>query len=453
MKATALAGVIVAGLVGCTPNVVPAPSPGKPASVLSIVPYAEYHAHLVSPTSAPMLYEPVLPPVDIPADLSAILHTLEKGWNDTTIIAGLLGDDAILYNSGNQDLSTWVLGRLPGARYLSQRFARAYRVTPVSYHLNGRSAQVAGYLSRGEGAATRHFGHVLIALDKNSSDVWKISALTPIFPGPSVGESVTAEKVVAQLDDAGIKRAAVLSVAYWYGSPFGRRVDDEYAKVRAENDWVASEVARYPTRLVGFCSFNPLKNYALEELERCSRNPSFRGIKLHFGNSGVELTHPEDAQRVARVFRAANEHRLAIVAHMWTSPEYEETGGNDARVFLATLLPEAPDVTVQIAHMAGGGRATDSALAVFAGAIAAHDPRTNNLYFDVATLTAGETREGLQRDAMRMRQIGLNRILFGSDLSPPNPSPRESWEMFRLRVPLTDDEFRIVAGNEAPYLR
>jgi predicted TIM-barrel fold metal-dependent hydrolase len=400
-----------------------------------------------------MVYEPVLPAVAIPPDLAAVLHSLEKGWNDTTLIAGLLGDDAILYNSGNQDLSTWVLGRLGGARYLATRFARAYRITPVSYRVDGRSAQIAGYLSRGDGPATRHFGHVLIALNKNSSDAWKINAVSPIFPGPPVSDPVTAEKVVAQLDDAGMQRAVVLSVAYWYGSPFGRRVDDEYTKVRAENDWVANEVSRYPTRLVGFCSFNPLKEYALEELDRCSRNPAFRGIKLHFGNSGVELTHPGDAAKLARVFRAANQHHLAVVVHMWTGPEYETAGGNDARVLLTQLLPEAPDVAVQIAHMAGGGRATDSALAVFADAIMAHDPRAKNLYFDVATLTAGETPQGLQNDAMRIRQIGLNRILFGSDLSPPNPSPRESWEMFRLRVPLTDDEFRIIAGNVAPYLR
>ena len=450
MKATAFAGAIVVALAGWASDVVLAQSPGNTAP---IVPYAEYHAHLLSPATAAMAHEPVLPAVDVPADLAAVLRTLEKGWNDTTVIAGLLGDDVVLYNSGNDDLPTWVLGRASGARYLSTRFSRAYRITPVSYHVDGRSAQVAGYLSRGEGAATRHFGHVLIALNKNSSDAWKINAVSPIFPGPPVSDPVTGEKVVAQLDDAGMKRAAVLSVAYWYGSPYGRPVDDEYAKVRAENDWVASEVSRYPTRLVGFCSFNPLKEYALAEVERCAKNPAFRGIKLHFGNSGVELTRPEDAEKVARVFRAANQHHLAVVVHMWTSPEYETEGGKDARVFLTKLLPEAPDVAVQIAHMAGGGRATDSALAVFANAITAHDPRTKNLYFDVATLTAGETPEGLQRDAMRMRQIGLNRILFGSDLSPPNPSPRDSWQMFRLKVPLTDAEFRTIAANVAPYLR
>src|SRR5712691_9668825 len=83
---------------------------------------------------------------------------------------------------------------------------------------------------------------------------------------------ITASDIVALLDSAGIRRALVLSVAYLYGSP-ARTVDDEYAKVRAENDWTAAQAAQYPERLRAFCSFNPLKPYALDELARCSRDP------------------------------------------------------------------------------------------------------------------------------------------------------------------------------------
>jgi hypothetical protein len=39
-----------------------------------------------------------------------------------------------------------------------------------------------------------------------------------------------------------------------------------------------------------FCGFNPLKDYALDELARCAGTPLLRhGIKLHFGNSNVQL--------------------------------------------------------------------------------------------------------------------------------------------------------------------
>ena len=82
-------------------------------------------------------------------------------------------------------------------------------------------------------------------------------------------QELTASDVVGHLDTARIRRGVLLSVAYMYGSP-ARTVEDEYAKVRAENDWTAAQAAQYPQRLLAFCGFNPLKDYALEELARCA---------------------------------------------------------------------------------------------------------------------------------------------------------------------------------------
>src|SRR3712207_1326808 len=99
--------------------------------------------------------------------------------------------------------------------------------------------------------------------------------------------------LIAHLDSAGIRRAIILSMGYTYGSP-NRTVADEYAKVRAENDWTSEQVARYPDRLRGFCSFNPLRSYALEELARCARDARLRlGLKLHFANSVVDYHDPQ----------------------------------------------------------------------------------------------------------------------------------------------------------------
>lgn len=60
-----------------------------------------------------------------------------------------------------------------------------------------------------------------------------------VVPDEGRHEPRAAETLVAELDSVGIQRAVVLSVAYWFGSPLGPPVDDEYMKVRAENDWVA----------------------------------------------------------------------------------------------------------------------------------------------------------------------------------------------------------------------
>jgi len=343
-------------------------------------------------------------------------------------------------------------GRAVIAEELTRYFDDPYRITPVAYRLDETAGYIAGYYTRGEGDALKNFGHLFLSLSKNDDGKWLIAAETPTFPGPFTRDPSTADQLIAQLDDAGIRRAVVLSVAYQWGSAFSSG-PNEYENVKTENDYIAQQVARYADRLVGFCAFNPLKDYALRELARCKNDLRLKGLKLQFGNSRVDIRKPEHLEKIRRVFRAANELRMPIVAHLWTNPAYETEGGQYARIFLEQVLSEAPDITIQIAHLAGGGRSTDSALAVFADAIAAGDPRTKNLYFDVATLTAGQTKAGLQKDAARMRQIGLKRILYGTDTSPPHPPARISWAHFKGLMPLTYGEFRTIAENVAPYLR
>lgn len=451
-----LATALLLTAAGATAAAAAAPVPGAApdagAGVRPLAPHADHHLHLLSPVTASMAAEPPLPAVDVPAELAAPLRALTEGWNDRAAIARLLAEDVALLNLADGDRPSWILGREQAAELLSQLFARAYEVTPVAYRVEAASAHVAGYFTRPEGAERNHFGHFFAAL-RRAPQGWQIAALTPTFPGPAVRRPITAGDVVAQLDEAGIRRAAVLSVAYWFGSAWSEPVPDEAAKVRAENDWVSRQVAAHPDRLVAFCGFNPLKDYALVELARCASLPGVVGVKLHFGNSGVDLRDATHLARVREVFRAADERGMAIVAHLWTGPEYEERGAEDARIFLEQVLPAAPRATVQIAHLAGGGRSTDTALGVFAEAIAAGDPRTRHLYFDIATLTAGQSVEGLRRDARRLRQIGLERILYGTDASPPNPSPRLSWGQFRAAMPLGDEEIRAIADNVAPYLR
>jgi len=109
-----------------------------------------------------------------------------------------------------------------------------------------------------------------------------------------------------------------------------------------------------------------------------------------------------------------------------------------------------------IAHLAasGPGYHSDAALAVFAEAAANGDPRMKNVYFDVAGIILGGTPpKKLDLVAKRLRQLGVSRILFGSDRAGTfNVPPGQAWAAFR-RLPLTEEEFRTVAENLAPYLR
>jgi len=275
----------------------------------------------------------------------------------------------------------------------------------------------------------------------------------------SLSPGISARDVIALLDSAGIRRALILSVAYTWGKASRATVDDEYNHVKAENDWTAQQVSQYPDRLRAFCSFNPLRPYAIEELTRCYNSPQLRyGLKLHFGNSDVDLDNLENVAQVRRIFEAANRYRMAIVVHMRTSIDLRRRYGADAaRVFLTELLPAAPDVPVQIAHLAGGGgydAATDSALSVFTDAITRHDPRMKNVWFDAtAVVRPGMSPEELQQIAARIRQLGVERVLYGSDAAAsPLAYPQVGWEAFQ-RLPLTKAELRVITNNVTPYMR
>jgi predicted TIM-barrel fold metal-dependent hydrolase len=274
-------------------------------------------------------------------------------------------------------------------------------------------------------------------------------------PGP---KGIDANFLIAKLDAAGIGRAVVLSVAYSFSNPNKPPVPNEYAHVMAENDWTSAQIAKYPNRLLGFCSVNPLRPYALKEIARCAKDPNLRtGLKLHFGNSDVDVDNPEQLARVRRVFRAANEQRMGIVVHMHANIDHHrQYGAKEARIFLEKLLPEASDVTVQIAHLAGGGGyddpATDEALSVFVEAIDRKDPRMRNVYFDACGITIpGVWEDEADLIVKRIRQIGINRILYGSDAATPDNLPKDALERWH-RLPLMQEEFRKIENNVAPYL-
>jgi predicted TIM-barrel fold metal-dependent hydrolase len=278
--------------------------------------------------------------------------------------------------------------------------------------------------------------------------------------GPDGPQPIGPDDLIGHLDRAGIARAAVLSTAYMYGKP-GRALDDEYARVKAENDWTGAQAAKYPDRLRAFCGFNPLKDYALTELERCAADPRLRhGLKFHFGNSDVQLDNPEHIAKLRQVFRAASRHRMAIAIHLRASISLKRPyGETQARAFLEQLLPEAPDSVVQVAHLAGAGPGyTDLAarevMRVLAEAAARGDRNTRQLWFDVASIaTPSITQEEARDLVQRMRQVGVNKILFGSDAATgANMRPREAWTAFRA-LPLSEDEFARIAANVAPYLR
>jgi predicted TIM-barrel fold metal-dependent hydrolase len=458
MRTTYAIAALVAATAGCASGSAAAreasarQTAGVPAPrAEAIVPLADHHQHLWSPAAALQATDP-LPPVELPAGIAALLQKRVELWRDLDALEALYTPDAV---AAGLEVPNLVLGGRRSARavgWIGGNLYAPYTLTPVSFRSYGDAARIAGYYTQSTGAQARNVGLFQMIVERGTDGTWRIASEVPVFPRRGPVEPLDAAGLIAHLDDAGIRKAVVLSLAYAFDGllpPAG----DDYTAVRAENDWVAEQVMRYPDRLVGFCSFNPVRDHALAEIERCAANPAFKGVKLHFGTSPVDLDNPEHVARTRRVFQAANRLRLPIQVHLAASPEW---GARQAQTFVNELVAAAPDVQVVVAHLWGGARYADAALAVLAEAVASGHPAARNLYFDMAQAAevVRGNQEALQAMAGHMRRIGMNRIYYGSD-SPRGGGipPKQSWEKFYADVPLTQEEFRALANNVAPWVR
>jgi ketosteroid isomerase-like protein len=281
----------------------------------SLVPLIDHHRHLQSPAAAERGAQTPLPTVELPPALSRLLIDRTERWNDASALAQLYTEQSMILDPAGP---RWRRGRLDVSARVASMFRASYRVTPIAWGVHGSAGHIAGYYTRRDSSGVRYLGHVLLSLEQDAAGVWRIAAETPTL-GSLTPSVITAEQLVRQFDAAGIRKGLVLSLAYWFGSPYGKRVENEYDMVRAENDWTAAEAARFPDRLVAFCSFNPLKDYALDELARCAKNPHLKGLKLHFANSGVDVKNPAHVEKLRSVFSAANKLELPIVVHVWVT--------------------------------------------------------------------------------------------------------------------------------------
>lgn len=282
---------------------------------------------------------------------------------------------------------------------------------------------------------------------------------------PAAAEAATATDLLAALATAGIERAVVISIAYRLGAP-GLELEDEALRVRAENDYVATETSRASRRLAAVCSVNPLKAYVLDEIRQCAADTRIAGMKFHFTNSGIDLRDAGHVATLQAAFRLLDRLGLPLVVHMRTLRE--DYGADDARVFIDELLSIAPDLPVQVAHMAGWGgydAATDAALGEFSAAFEAGRLTGKRVSFDLAAVVfdpdvagdneelAASVRSANRNLAARIRAVGTERVLFATDWPtwPPTADPRlklgQNIRLLHKALPLDDAEWAVIHAN------
>jgi len=260
------------------------------------------------------------------------------------------------------------------------------------------------------------------------------------------------------LDEAGLDRAFLLSVAYIPGNDLIEG-PDEYNDVKKENNYLAIQCARYPERLIGFFSVNPLKEYAIKEIDRCYYELKLPGLKLHFANSNVDLTNPEHLAKIQEIFAHCAEKGIPILLHFRNdNPEF---GKKDAEILINEVISKTPGLKLQIVHLGGYGGFDKATKEVISAFIEEYERNKSldksNIVFDISgvVVTENEEIEGIlystteeqhKKIADYIRTWGIENIVFGSDW--PYSSPVSYINNIKRLLPLSEAEFEKILSND-----
>lgn len=258
----------------------------------------------------------------------------------------------------------------------------------------------------------------------------------------------------------------VLSSAYFFGIP-DLDFENEYEQVMTENDYTIDAAVSYPNRIRAFISVNPPKDYAVKEIKRCASKQGVTGLKLHLANSDLDLRNPVHVDSLRLILKEASHLDMPVIIHLFTrNPDY---GSEDAQIFIEQVLAKVPDLTIQVAHMGSAGlfsANTDSVMMAFGQAVTEYpEVMDDDLVFDIAavarnpelalskgdTARAEELRESNRMLAEEIEQIGVQRVVFGTDWVGFSRAPADFTETVKS-IPLGTEAMNQLLRNRAPHL-
>jgi predicted TIM-barrel fold metal-dependent hydrolase len=237
---------------------------------------------------------------------------------------------------------------------------------------------------------------------------------------------VTAEELIASMDEAGIDLSVVLN-AGWVSHELCVKT----------NDYILDSVSRYPKRLAGFCAIQPRAgDAAIGEIERCA-GAGARGIgELRSDVQGFSLA---DKTTMGPVVDAALKHDLILLTHSSEPVGHEYFGkGRIAPDILYSFVRAFPELRTVCAHW-GGGLPFYALMPEVARAL-------TNVFFDTAATIFLYKPEIFEQVS---RIIGSDRILFGTDY----PLMRQNRVMTQVRAAeLSEKDKAGILGTNARKL-
>jgi len=264
-------------------------------------------------------------------------------------------------------------------------------------------------------------------IKKNHDEYLNSDPCFAILYSDPKAQLATADELIASMDKEGIDISVIANI--------GWTTHDLCVET---NDYILESIARYPDRLIGFCTVQP-NSYetAIAEIERCAQG----GIKgVGEMRPDVQLFSLMDDEIMAPFIEVLKKHELILLLHT-SEPvghDYPGKGGitpDMAYPFIACF----PDLTIVCAHWGGG--------LPFYALMPEVKEAMKNVYFDTA---ASPFLYSPQVYNQAIQLVGSDKILFGSDYPLLAPS-RLLGEIKSLSLP-EETENLILSGNARKLL-
>jgi hypothetical protein len=232
----------------------------------------------------------------------------------------------------------------------------------------------------------------------------------------------TADELIASMDKEGIDISVIVNIGW-----------TTHELCVETNDYILESVARYPQRLIGFCTVQPNSyDAALAEIERCAQG-GIRGVGEI--RPDMQLFDLGDEVLMEPFVEVLKKHKLILLTHA-SEPIGHDYPGKGAVTpdMLYPFITSFPDLTIVCAHW-GGGLPFYALMPEVAHVM-------SNVFFDTA---ASPLIYSPQVYNQVTQLVGGDKILFGSDY-PLLAQGRLLKEISSLELP---EETRklILSGN------
>jgi len=232
----------------------------------------------------------------------------------------------------------------------------------------------------------------------------------------------TADELIASMDKAGVDTSVIVNIGW-----------TTHELCVETNDYILESIARYPRRLIGFCTIQPHSyEAAITEIERCAKE-GIRGVGEI--RPDIQLFDLRDEEVMEPLIEVIRKHKLILLTHASEPVGHEYPGkGTITPDMLYPFITSYPDLTIVCAHWGGG--------LPFYALMPEVKQAMNNVFFDTA---ASPLLYSPQIYEQVIPLVGAEKILFGSDY----PLLAQSRLLEEIRSLALPEETRdlILSGN------